>query len=152
LLDELLRDEEADVRAVLRAVARPPFAPARFFCAVEPPRVLPFRDDAVLRVLVLRDVVLRAVVFFAAVFRLAVFRAVVLRAAVFLRAVVFFPAVVFFRPVFLLLDEDPDDEDFDEDFASPVSARCLLTVRAAISLARLVDRPCFCSDSLTCSY
>src|SRR6476659_5377738 len=36
--------------------------------------------------------------------------------------------------------------------ASPVLARCLLTVRAAISLARFVERPCFCSLSLMCSY
>src|SRR5215218_3642599 len=37
-------------------------------------------------------------------------------------------------------------------FVSPERARSLLTVRAAISFARLVDRPCFFSDSLTCSY
>jgi hypothetical protein len=49
------------------------------------------------------------------------------------------------RPPLLLLREE-------EDFVSPASARCLLTVRAAISFARFVDRPCSCSDSLTCSY
>src|SRR5438876_351429 len=37
-------------------------------------------------------------------------------------------------------------------FVSPDRARSLLTVRAAISLARFVERPCFFSDSLTCSY
>jgi hypothetical protein len=131
------------LRAVLRAVARPPFAPARFFCAVEPPRLLDVRDEVLLRAAVF----LRAVVFFAAVFREAVFRVAVFRVAVF-RVVVFLPALVFFRPLLLLLDAEPEDEDF----ASPVSARFLLTVRAAISLARFVDRPCFCSDSLTCSY
>src|SRR2546421_8147916 len=40
----------------------------------------------------------------------------------------------------------------DDSRASPVRARSLLTVRAAISLARLVERPCFFSLSLTCSY
>src|SRR4051794_32401763 len=37
-------------------------------------------------------------------------------------------------------------------FVSPARARSLLTVRAAISFARFVERPCFFSDSLTCSY
>src|SRR5438132_13966381 len=37
-------------------------------------------------------------------------------------------------------------------FVSPDRARSLLTVRAAISLARLVERPCFFSPSLMCSY
>src|SRR3954462_1811278 len=37
-------------------------------------------------------------------------------------------------------------------FASPFRARSLLTVRAAISFARLVERPCFFSASLMCSY
>src|SRR5439155_3696720 len=36
--------------------------------------------------------------------------------------------------------------------ASPERARSLLTVRAAISFARFVERPCFFSDSLMCSY
>jgi hypothetical protein len=34
----------------------------------------------------------------------------------------------------------------------PSSRRCLLTVRAAISLARLADLPRCCEDSFTCSY
>src|SRR3954470_14171626 len=38
------------------------------------------------------------------------------------------------------------------DLVSPARARSLLTVRAAISFARLVDRPCFFSESLMCSY
>ena len=37
-------------------------------------------------------------------------------------------------------------------FASPFRARSLLTVRAAISFARFVERPCFFSLSLMCSY
>jgi len=40
----------------------------------------------------------------------------------------------------------------DRLFDSPDRARALLTVLAAISLARFVDRPCFFSDSLMCSY
>jgi hypothetical protein len=40
----------------------------------------------------------------------------------------------------------------EEPFVSPFCARCLLTVRAAISFARFVERPCFFSLSLTCSY
>ena len=36
-------------------------------------------------------------------------------------------------------DEEPEDEP--DDFVSPAAARCLLTVRAAISFARPVDRP-----------
>src|SRR5215211_6739797 len=40
----------------------------------------------------------------------------------------------------------------DELFASPVRARSLLTVRAAISFARLVDVPLCFSPSLMCSY
>src|SRR5690242_103985 len=43
-------------------------------------------------------------------------------------------------------------EERDDDLASPDCARVLLTVRAAISFARFVDRPCFFSDSLMCSY
>src|SRR5579884_4150118 len=50
-------------------------------------------------------------------------------------------------------DDVPEDErDDDFDFVSPDWARCLLTVRAAISFARFVDRPCFFSESLMCSY
>jgi hypothetical protein len=36
--------------------------------------------------------------------------------------------------------------------ASPERARSLLTVRAAISFARFVERPSFFSDFLMCSY
>ncbi len=39
-----------------------------------------------------------------------------------------------------------------DDFVSPLSARCLFTVRAAISFARFVERPASSSLSLTCSY
>jgi hypothetical protein len=49
-------------------------------------------------------------------------------------------------------ERDEDEEREDDDFVSPDCARCLLTVRAAISLARFVERPCFFSESLTCSY
>jgi hypothetical protein len=53
----------------------------------------------------------------------------------------------------LLFDFDPLDFDFvPELFASPDCARCLLTVRAAISSARSSDRPASSSDSFTCSY
>jgi hypothetical protein len=53
--------------------------------------------------------------------------------------------------------DEEDDRDEPEplerdDFVSPASARCLLTVLAAISFARPVERPCFRSDSLMCSY
>src|SRR5437763_2924359 len=37
-------------------------------------------------------------------------------------------------------------------FVSPERARSLFTVRAAISFARFVERPCFFSESLMCSY
>jgi hypothetical protein len=47
-------------------------------------------------------------------------------------------------------DELPERDD--EPFVSPDFARCLLTVRAAISLARPVERPCFFSLCFTCSY
>jgi hypothetical protein len=40
----------------------------------------------------------------------------------------------------------------DDDLASPERARSLLTVAAAICFARFVDRPCFFSPSLMCSY
>jgi hypothetical protein len=51
-------------------------------------------------------------------------------------------------------DERADEDDFedDPDFVSPACARSLLTVRAAISFARFVERPCFFSESFTCSY
>jgi hypothetical protein len=53
----------------------------------------------------------------------------------------------------LLFDFDALDFDFvPELFASPDCARCLLTVRAAISSARSSDRPASSSDSFTCSY
>jgi hypothetical protein len=109
-------------------------------------RLVVFRSDVLFRVLVFRAVVLRAAVLRVAVFRVVVFFLVeaVLRPVAFL-------AVVDFR------DEVPperDDDVFedDPDFVSPDSARCLLTVRAAISFARLVERPCFFSESLMCSY
>ena len=52
----------------------------------------------------------------------------------------------------LELDRELDPDRDDEPFVSPFSARCLLTVRAAISFARFVERPCFFSLSLMCSY
>jgi hypothetical protein len=153
-----VRDVDFDVPD-LRAVVRPPFVPAAFFCAVVPARppfapawrtvalrrLVVLRADVVLRALVLRAVVFRGVVFRAAVFRVVVFRVVVFfRAAVVLRLVVL-RAVVFFR------DELPPVE-LEPDLVSPFWARSLLTVRAAISFARFVERPCFCSESLMCSY
>jgi hypothetical protein len=50
--------------------------------------------------------------------------------------------------------DEPDRlaDDRDRDFVSPFCARCLFTVRAAISFARFVERPCFFSLCLTCSY
>jgi hypothetical protein len=71
-------------------------------------------------------------------------------------ALVGFAVVLVLREVPLRDVVDRDDErveppDFD-DFVSPACARCLLTVRAAISFARAVERPCFFSESLTCSY
>jgi hypothetical protein len=63
---------------------------------------------------------------------------------------------VFFRPALALFERDDelddDDEERDDDFVSPACARCLLTVRAAISFARFVERPCFRSESSMCSY
>jgi hypothetical protein len=50
------------------------------------------------------------------------------------------------------VERDDELEREDEPFVSPFCARCLLTVRAAISFARFVERPCFFSLSLTCSY
>jgi hypothetical protein len=43
-------------------------------------------------------------------------------------------------------------DDLLELRASPLCARCLFTVRAAISFARRVDTPRRFSDDLTCSY
>jgi hypothetical protein len=139
-----LRDELVVLRELERdAVTRPPFAPAFFFCAVVPAR--PPLAPAAFTVIVLRVAVFRAVV----VFRVAVLRAVVFRVAVFFfDAAVERDAVVFFRAD----DDADDDEDFDVDFVSPDADRCLLTVRAAISFARFVERPCFFSESLMCSY
>jgi hypothetical protein len=122
-----------------------------------------FREAAVV---FLRDT---AVVFF---FREAVVVLFRDAAAVFLRdtAVVFFrEAVVFFRApvdrVVVVFLRDPEDEardleelpddfelELDFDFDSPDCERCLLTVRAAISFERFVDRPCFRSESRMCSY
>jgi hypothetical protein len=145
-----------DVRADdFFAVARPPFAPAFFFCAVVPARP-PFAPAAFTDV-VPRPLVLRAVVD-------AFFRGVadVLRDVLelFLRdtLLVFFredvppprDAVEVREELEPELREEP--ELFDDDFVSPDSDRCLLTVRAAISFARFVERPCFCSESLMCSY
>jgi hypothetical protein len=139
-----LRDELVVLRELERAaVVRPPFAPAFFFCAVVPARP-PFAPAA-LTVIVFRVAVFRAGVFFAVVFFAVVFFAVVFFAVDFL-------AAVFFAADLLVADFFAVDEDFDLDFVSPASERCLLTVRAAISLARFVERPCFCSESLMCSY
>jgi len=158
-----------------RAATRPPFAPAFFFCATLPARP-PFapaflteivprpvflrvelvlaRDDDVFE----RDVVVFRerevpVVLFEERLPLA-FRAVVVPD--FLRDDVPPPreAEDDLRDEPLRPDDDRDDEDEDEadDFVSPACERCLLTVRAAISFARFVDRPCFFSESLMCSY
>src|SRR5947207_14450565 len=40
----------------------------------------------------------------------------------------------------------------EADLDSPLRARSLFTVAAAICLARLVERPCFFSLALLCSY
>jgi hypothetical protein len=162
-----------------RVPARPPRAPAARTLIVPRPvddfrAVVPLRL-AVFRLAVFRDVVLRAVVFRGVDLRAVVLRVLVFREAVF-RDDVFrevAPRVedVLRRldEVFLLraelavlrpredepplLDEDRDeDEPPDDDFVSPAWARCLFTVRAAISLARPVERPCFFSESLMCSY
>ena len=144
----LERDVELDDD--FRAVARPPFAPAFRFCAVEPARppfapafrtVIDFRLAVVFRaVVVFFRAVADFVVDFALVFAFAL--VFVLRAVVRL-------VVVFFRGEEDAFRDEPEDED---DFASPDCARCLLTVRAAISFERFADRPCFCSESLMCSY
>jgi hypothetical protein len=165
----VLRDELRDDGVLaedVRAVARPPLAPAFFFCAVEPARP-PFAPaaltDIVPRPRVLRDAAV--VLFREAVVVFFSDTAVVFffgdAAVVFLRAPV---DRVFARAVVVFL-RDPDDEargleelpddfelDFDVDFASPDCERCLLTVRAAISFERFVDRPCFRSESRMCSY
>jgi hypothetical protein len=155
----LVRDDDFDVPD-LRAVARPPFLPAAFFCAVvpaRPPFAPAWRTVGVRRLVVFRaDVVFRAGLVFRAVvfFRVeAVLRPVDLRAVVFLRDELP-PERDDEPPERDEDDRDDDEDDFedDPDFVSPDCARCLLTVRAAISFARFVERPCFCSDSLTCSY
>ena len=151
----VVRDDDFDAPD-LRAVARPPFFPAAFFCAVvpaRPPFAPAWRTVGLRRPLVLRADVL---------FRVLVLRAVVLRAGLVFRAVVFFLAVVVLRLVVLRAvvffreelppERDEDDFEDDPDLVSPFSARCLLTVRAAISFARFVERPCFFSESLMCSY
>jgi hypothetical protein len=56
-----------------------------------------------------------------------------------------------------LFDRDEEPELFERDdepelFVSPDFERCLLTVRAAISLARSGERPCSSSLSVMCSY
>jgi hypothetical protein len=160
----VLRDDDELRADDFRAVARPPFAPAFFFCAVVPARP-PFAPAA------FTDIVPRPLVFRADVELF--FRAVV---EAFLRGVADVDrdverdfdreaVLVFLRDAvppprdeleldFALRDEDDFDveDDFVFDFASPDFARCLLTVRAAISFARFVERPCFSSESLTCSY
>jgi hypothetical protein len=145
--DDVLRVED------FLAVARPPLAPAFFFCAVVPARP-PFAPAA-LTDIVPRPLVLRAVV---AVFLRGV-AVLFLRDAVAVAFVFDFgreAVLVFFRSDVPPPRDEPelreDDEDDEDDFASPDCDRCLLTVRAAISFARFVERPCFCSDSLTCSY
>jgi hypothetical protein len=50
------------------------------------------------------------------------------------------------------LEPEELDRERDDDFVSPDCARCLFTVLAAISVARFVERPCFRSLSLMCSY
>jgi hypothetical protein len=125
-------------------------------------RVGVLRPVEVLRVVVLRpavllrpDEVLRPDVVRPAVLlppdddvlRLAVLRVAVLRAAV--------PRFAAELPPLRLDVEREDDLDVDareELLVSPAFVRCLLTVRAAISFARLVDSPFFFSLSLTCSY
>src|SRR5918996_1979804 len=49
-------------------------------------------------------------------------------------------------------DEMSVFESRDDSLASPLRARSLLTVRAAISSARSSDEPRSLSDSFTCSY
>ncbi len=49
-------------------------------------------------------------------------------------------------------DEMSVREDLDDCLASPLRARSLFTVAAAICLARLVDVPRFFALSLMCSY
>jgi hypothetical protein len=140
-------------------------------------RLVLLRDDVLLRLEVLRpdelrpDVlrpdVLRPDVLRADVLRpdelrpeLDVLRPDVLRADV-LRPLLFDDDELRFAPVPLLplrLDDERDDEEEDDDderdepFVSPAFERDLLTVRAAISFARFVDSPFFCSLSFTCSY
>jgi hypothetical protein len=51
-----------------------------------------------------------------------------------------------------VLPADVRFRELDFDFVWPLLARCLFTVRAAISFARFVLLPRFCADSLMCSY
>jgi hypothetical protein len=94
------------------------------------------------------DAAFRAVVFFRADVALRVDVAFRVDAA--LRAVVFLRADVVLRPV--VRDLEPDFARDEADFVSPARARCLLTVRAAISSARSSERPSSFSDSLMCRY
>jgi hypothetical protein len=145
-------------------------APAAFFFAAVffPPREAAAFDGARFAELVFLRAAL--VVFLRADVVVFLFAAAVfLRPAVdvFLRAAVelFFAAELFFRPApadFLRALVPPVFEREDalaalveldpEDAASPVSARCWLTVRAAISSARSGERPSSSSLSLMCSY
>jgi hypothetical protein len=83
------------------------------------------------------------------------FRDVFFRPDVFLRDDVFLREDVAFRDEVVLRDADLRVffvVRFRLLLVSPASRRCLFTVAAAICLARAVLRPCFCSDSLMCSY
>ena len=150
---------------LFRALARPPLRPAVRTVIV--PRPVLLRElEAFLR----DDVLLRAVVDFERVDVLFRVPRAFEREAVLFRVPVDFEReleaflrvpVDFERELDDFLRDEPLDFDFereeldlreDEDFVSPDFARCLLTVRAAISLARSVDSPFSCSDSLTCSY
>jgi hypothetical protein len=142
------------------AAARPPAAPAFFFCATLPARP-PFAPALRTVIVLLFDAVLLAVERLALDFFAVDFFAVVFLAVE--RFAVERDEVVFLREdVPPLRDDEPPElllrlllpllREEDEDVASPDCARCLLTVRAAISFARFVDRPCFFSESFTCSY
>jgi hypothetical protein len=167
----VVREEDALRVDDFFAVARPPLAPAFRFCAVVParPPLAPAAfTDIVPRPLVFRavvELVFRAVAFFreaAVAFLRGVVDAFLRGVVVFFRAAVDFAFDVVREAVLVFLREavPPPREELElrdelgdeEDFVSPACDRCLLTVRAAISFARFVERPCFCSDSLTCSY
>ena len=142
------RDDEAARVDDFVAVARPPFAPAFFFCARVPARP-PFAPAAFTDIVPRPDVFRAGVEVFLRDDVEELFRSEVERDVVRDDVLVFLRDDVPPPPDELELRDDLDDED---DLVSPDCARCLLTVRAAISLARFVERPCFCSDSLTCSY